>query len=295
MRHLLALHDLSAAEIERLLARAAELKSMRARGEPGVALRGKTLALMFEKASTRTRVSFAVGMAELGGSSVYLEPSRDEPPQDTARVLSRYCHGIVVRTYAQETAQRFARSATVPVINGLTDLHHPCQVLADLLTVRERRGRLAGLGYAWIGDGSNVANSWVEAAGLLGLRLRVACPEGFSPHRTVLERAGPSVELLRRPADAVQGADVVITDTWTSMGQEAERAARLRAFAGYTVDAALLGHAAPDAMVMHCLPAHRGEEITDEVIEGPASVVFDEAENRLHVQKALLETLLGGQ
>jgi len=293
MRHFLAIHDLSAAEVDRLLGRAVELKAARARGETSMALRGKTLALMFEKASTRTRVSFAVAMTELGGSSVYLEPSRGEPHEDMARVLSRYCHGIVLRTFSQDTAELYARHVTVPVINGLSDLQHPCQVLADLLTVREKRGRLAGLSFAWVGDGSNVANSWVDAAGLLGLRLRVACPEGFAPHRTALERGGGSVDLLRRPADAVAGADVVITDTWTSMGQEAERASRLQAFAGYTVDAALLERAAPDAIVMHCLPAHRGEEITDEVIEGPRSVVFDEAENRLHVQKALLEMLLG--
>jgi ornithine carbamoyltransferase len=301
-RHFLRLLDFSAEELAHLLGRAAELKALRARGEPCRSLAGKTLAMVFDKASTRTRVSFEVGMFELGGQAVFLDAQssqvgRGEPARDTARVLSRYAHGLLVRTFAHATLEEMAAYAGVPVINGLTDTHHPCQVLAELFTVLERRGRLEGLRYAWLGDGNNVANSWVEAAARFGLDLRVACPEGFEPDRTVLAEAAAlrrgHVTLVREPREAAAGADVLVTDVWASMGQEAEAEARRRAFAGFTLDAALLAAADPAALVLHCLPAHRGEEIADDVLEGPRSAVFDEAENRLHVQKALLERLLG--
>jgi ornithine carbamoyltransferase len=243
-------------------------------------------------------------MTRLGGHTLFLSPQdtqigRGEPIRDTARVLSRYVDGIVIRTFRQETAREMAAWADVPVINGLTDEHHPCQVLADLMTVQERGIRLRGMKVAFIGDGNNVANSWVEAAHLLGFSLRLACPRGFEPDAGVMAEAGAvgrgDVRIVRDPAAAARGADVLYTDVWTSMGQEKERKARLAAFRGYRIDAALLREAAKGAIVMHCLPAHRGEEITDEVMEGPQSAVFDEAENRLHVQMALLVTLIPHQ
>jgi ornithine carbamoyltransferase len=311
-RDLLSLWDLDADELRALLARAAQLKALRARpSEPRpLPLVGKTLGMIFEKASTRTRVSFEVGMYELGGHAVYLAPQgtqigRGEPLRDTARVLGRYCHGIVIRTYGHDVAEELARFAPVPVINGLTDLSHPCQVLADLLTVWERLGPGAlepgphSVRFAWIGDGNNMCNSWIEAAAILGLDLSIACPEGFDPDAEVLGRARKQgdwrahVEVVRLPADAARGRNVLSTDVWASMGEEGEQAARARAFAHFRVDEALLALAAPDVMVLHCLPAHRGEEITDGVLEGPRSAVFEQAENRLHVQKALLERLLG--
>lgn len=290
-RDYLGFADCSADETRALLTRAIELKRMRGGGEHQKTLAGRTLALIFEKASTRTRASFEVAMLELGGHAMTLEASltqvgRGEPPKDTARVLSRYCHAIALRTLKHETAVEFARYATVPVVNALTDQEHPCQVLADLMTILEQKGRLEGLRYAWIGDGNNVANSWVRAASLLGLTLTLACPEGFEPAAT------EKVRVVHDPREAAVNADVLITDVWASMGQESEREARQRAFAGYTIDASLLASAAPKASVLHCLPAHRGEEIADDVLEGPQSVVFDEAENRLHAQKALLERLL---
>jgi len=302
-RDLLTLWDLSADEIHALFERAAELKALRARGANPHTLAGRTLGMIFEKASTRTRVSFEVGMAELGGHAVYLAPEgtqigRGEPIRDTARVLGGYCHGIVIRTFAQARCEELARWAQVPVINGLTDHAHPCQVLADLFTVYERRGRaaLAELGYAWIGDGNNMAHSWINAAAILGLDLKVACPDGYDPDPEVLARAHRSgrgrVELVRSPREAVRGRHVLSTDVWASMGQEDQQRARVRAFAGYMLDEALLALAAPDAMVLHCLPAHRGEEIAESVLEGPHSVVWQQAENRLHVQKAILEKLL---
>jgi ornithine carbamoyltransferase len=304
-RDLLSLNDLEAKEIETLFERAAELKAARAAGRLTPTLAGRTLGMIFEKASTRTRVSFEVGMFELGGHAVYLSQqgsqiARGEPVQDTARVLGGYCHGILIRTFGQHRAEALARWSPVPVINGLTDRLHPCQLLADLFTVRERRGAVAGLRYAWIGDGNNMAHSWINAAALLGLELRLACPPGFEPDRDLLAAARTriahlgrgSIELASTPAEAAQGADVISTDVWASMGQEDEAATRRAAFADYTVDSALLSAAAPEAIVLHCLPAHRGEEIAADVIDGPQSSVWDQAENRLHVQKAVLELFL---
>lgn len=300
-KDLLRLLDLTGRELLALLASGREWKRKGNRRGAPRPLEGKTLAMVFQKASTRTRVSFEVGMARLGGRSIFLSPGdsqigRGEPVRDTARVLSRYVDAVVVRTFRQETVEEMAAWASVPVINGLTDEHHPCQVLADLMTAQERGIDLRRMKAAFIGDGNNVANSWVEAAHLLGFSLRVACPKGFEPNANVLREAGAGgkgeVRIVRDPADAAKGADVVVTDVWTSMGQEKERRRRLQAFRGYRVDAGLLRNARKGAIVMHCLPAHRGEEITEEAIEGPQSAVFDEAENRMHVQIALLEKLI---
>jgi ornithine carbamoyltransferase len=306
-RDLLSLWDFTAAEMRSLFARTAELKSMRARGERPQPLAGKTLGMIFEKASTRTRVSFEVGMYELGGHAVYLaaqgsQIGRGEPLRDTARVLGAYCHGIVVRTFGHDVAEELARFAPVPVINGLTDLSHPCQVLADLFTVWERLGPEAlepgNARFAWIGDGNNMAHSWIEAASVLGLDLSLACPEGYDPDAAVLGRARKEgdwrahIEVTRNPADAARGRNVLSTDVWASMGEEAEQKEREIAFAGFCVDEKMIEVAARNAMVLHCLPAHRGEEITEAVLEGPHSAVFVQAENRLHIQKAVLERLL---
>jgi ornithine carbamoyltransferase len=268
-------------------------------------LSGKTVALVFEKASTRTRVSFEIAAYELGGHSVVLSSDgsqigRGEPAEDTARVLSSYCHAIVVRTFGQERVATFARAASVPVINGLSDQHHPCQVATDLYTVRRHFGRIEGLRYAWIGDGNNMAQSWIEAAGMFGLDLVVACPEGYAPDpllvaaaRADLGRLGRgSITLTTDPQVAAEGAHVLSTDVWASMGQEAEAARRKVAFAGYRIDLALLARADASAIVLHCLPAHRGEEITGEVLDGPRSLAWVQAANRLHIAKALLEYVL---
>src|SRR5512134_1682241 len=300
-KDLLRILDLSAREILSVIAAGAAWKRRGGRKGAPRPLAGKTLAMIFQKASTRTRVSFEVGMTRLGGHALFMSPEdtqigRGEPIRDTARVLSRYADAVMIRTFAHAAAVELAESSTVPVINGLTDAHHPCQVLADLLTAKERGVDLRKMRVAFIGDGNNVANSWVDAAHVLGFALRVACPEGYEPDAAIrkdAEAAGRGdVCIVRDPAEAARGADVLYTDVWTSMGQEAERRKRLAAFRGYCVDAALLRLAAPHAIVMHCLPAHRGEEITDEVIEGPQSAVFDEAENRLHVQMAVLEKLI---
>ncbi|RMG11895.1 MAG: ornithine carbamoyltransferase [Deltaproteobacteria bacterium] len=296
VQHFLALTDLDRPTLERLLDRALVLKAMQGRGEPHATRRGRTLGMVFEKASTRTRVSFEVGMHHLGGHAVLITPrdsqiGRGEPIQDTARVLSRYVDAILLRTYAHETLLEFARHATVPVINGLTDLLHPCQLLADLLTLRERGRDLAHEVVAWVGDGNNMAHSWIHAARIFGFELRIATPPGYRPDPTILEGAG-SVLLTGDPAEAVAGATVVATDVWASMGQEAEAAERRAAFAGFEVDETLVARAHPEHLILHCLPAHRGEEISEAVLEGPHSAVFDAAENRLHAQKALLEWLL---
>ncbi len=296
-RDFLSLTDLSRSECLDLLALAAEMKAGRYRERPLV---GQNLALYFAKSSTRTRVSFEVGVRQLGGDALFLSErdiqlGRGEPVRDTARVLSRLVQGIMVRTHAHAELEEFARYATVPVINGLTDLLHPCQLLADLATLRENFGTVEGLTIAWIGDGNNMANAWLEAAALLGFELRLACPEGYDPDPAILAaaRAATTIMLTRDPVAAVSGARVVNTDVWTSMGQESEQAARLEDFRRYQVDTALLEQAAEDAIVLHCLPAHRGEEITEEVLEGPRSRVWDQAEYRLHAQKALLVGLLG--
>jgi ornithine carbamoyltransferase len=264
-------------------------------------LTGKTLAMIFMKSSTRTRVSFEVGALQLGGHALFLSSrdvqlGRGEPIPDTARVLSRYVDGIMIRTFAHAEVEELAKFASVPVINGLTDLLHPCQVLADLLTVRQYLGTTDGRKVAWIGDGNNMANSWINAAYRLGFDLTLACPEGYDPDKTILERAQSvaNVRLVRDPQEAVEGADVVNTDVWASMGQEEEQAIREKAFKGYIVDDALMSRAQQDAIFMHCLPAHRGEEVSASVIDGPQSVVWDEAENRLHVQKAIMANTMGG-
>ncbi|MBI5575138.1 MAG: ornithine carbamoyltransferase [Deltaproteobacteria bacterium] len=293
--------DLTRRELLSLLADGVKWKRRGGRRSAPRPLQGKTLAMIFQKASTRTRVSFEVGMTRLGGHALFLSPDdtqigRGEPVRDTARVLSRYADAVMIRTFRQETLEELASHASVPVINGLTDLHHPCQVLADLMTARERGFDLRRLKVAFIGDGNNVANSWVEAAFLLGFSLRLACPKGFEPDARVLREASGAgsgdVRIVRDPVEAAKGADVLYTDVWTSMGQEKERKRRLAAFRGYRIDEGLLSVAGKGAIVMHCLPAHRGEEITDGAMEGPQSAVFDEAENRMHIQMALLERLI---
>lgn len=300
-KDLLRILDLSGRELRAILASARSWKRRGNRRGASRPLEGKTLAMIFQKASTRTRVSFEVGMTRLGGHALFLSQAdtqigRGEPVRDTARVLSRYVDGIVIRTFLHETAEEMAAWASVPVINGLTDDHHPCQVLADLMTAQERGIDLRGMKVAFIGDGNNVANSWVEAAHLLGFSLRVACPKGFEPNGRILREASVSgrgdVRVVRDPAEAAKDADILYTDVWTSMGQEKERRRRLRAFRGYRIDDSLLRAARKGAIVMHCLPAHRGEEITEEAMEGPRSAVFDEAENRMHVQMALLSRLI---
>ncbi len=301
-RDLLTILDLTREEIDHLLARAQELKKMHREGGNHRPLEGKTLAMIFDKPSTRTRVSFEAGMAQLGGAAIYLERgqtqlARAEPLADTARVLSRYVDGVVVRTFAQEMLEELARHADIPIINGLTDTHHPCQVLSDLLTVEERFGKVDKLKVAWVGDGNNVANSWITAALRLNFELFLACPKGYEPDQGLLALAQQKKRPVHLDADpewAVSGAQVVNTDVWASMGQEGEAEARKRVFRPYQVNAALMHKAAPEAIVLHCLPAHRGEEITDEVLDGPQSAAWDQAENRLHFQKALLEWLLGG-
>jgi ornithine carbamoyltransferase len=301
-RDFLRLTDLDRSELLDLIERAAEWKLL-GRGGPRP-LAGQTVGMVFEKASTRTRVSFEVGISQLGASPITLSSrdmqlGRGEPIKDTARVLARYLDAIVIRTFGHEIVEEMARFADVPVVNALTDSSHPCQLLADLLTVAERFGADAlakgALHVAWVGDGNNMANSWLEACALLGFELRLACPQGYDPDKALLARCGPKARLLRSPAEAVAGAHVVNTDVWASMGQEAEAEERKQRFAGYFVDEKLLAHARPDAIVLHCLPAHRGEEISEGVLEGPQSAAWDEAENRLHAQKALLELLLSGR
>jgi ornithine carbamoyltransferase len=300
VRHFLSLRDLSPAELEELIRRASVLKRQRERGERHMPLAGKVLAMIFEKASTRTRVSFEAGMSQLGGSAMFLSPrdtqlDRGEPVEDTARVMSRMVDVIVIRANAQTMIERFASHSKVPVINALSDLHHPCQLLADIQTWVEHRGAVNGRTAAWIGDGNNVCHSWIEAARQFGFTLRVATPKGYEPNTDIVKAAGPAVVLTHDPEEAARAADLVVTDTWASMGQEEEKAQRTKDFAGFTVDAALMKLAKPDALFMHCLPAYRGYEVAAEVIDGPQSVVWDEAENRLHAQKALLEFLLVGQ
>jgi ornithine carbamoyltransferase len=296
-RHFLTLPDLQAAELKRLIARAIELKALQRRGELHQPLTGKTLVMIFEKSSTRTRVSFEAGMAQLGGASLFLSPrdthlDRGEPVEDTARVMSRMVDAIVIRANSHAMVERFAAHSQVPVINALTERHHPCQLLADIQTWVERHGDIAGKTAAWVGDGNNVCQSWMHAAKLFGFTLNIATPRGYEPEATLIRECGTSVHLTRDPKQAVRGADVVVTDTWASMGQEEEKTKRQKDFAGFSVDSALMKLASPTALFMHCLPAYRGYEMTAEVIDGPQSVVWDEAENRLHAQKALLELLL---
>ena len=300
-RDFLSSADTSAEETASLLQLAAQLKS----GDRRIDLGNRVLGLIFTKASTRTRVSFQVAMARLGGQTVDLNPSvtqlgRGEPLEDTARVLSRYCDALAIRTFAQQEIVDYAHWASVPVINALTDLEHPCQALADFLTMQEVHGDLAGQTLAYIGDGNNVAHSLMLCGALLGVNVRIGCPEGFEPLPGVLDQArslaqhGAAIEVTSDPVQAVAGAQAVYTDVWASMGQEAEQAERERAFASFCVDQALMDQADPAAIVLHCLPAHRGEEISAEVMEGSASRIFDQAEHRLHAQQALLAALMGG-
>ena len=298
-RHFLTLPDLSPSEAQSLLRRAIELKRMRAGGEPYAPLRDRTLAMVFEKASTRTRVSFEAGMVQLGGHALFLSPrdtqlGRGEPLEDSARVLSRMVDAIMIRTFDHEIIERFAAYSRVPVINGLTDRFHPCQLLADMQTYVEHRESIQGRRVAFIGDGNNMCNSYINAARVFDFELAIACPEGFEPDGEALAAAGARCSVMRDPLQAATGADLVVTDVWASMGQESEQAERLALFGSYQVDARVMARAQPDALFMHCLPAHRGEEVAAEVIDGPQSVVWDEAENRLHAQKALLELLLIG-
>lgn len=297
VRHFLSLLDFDADELRGLIARAIELKRLHRQGKEHLPLKGKALGMIFEKSSTRTRVSFEVGMIQLGGHALFLSPrdtqlGRGEPIEDTARVLSRMVDGVMIRTFEHEKVERFAAHSRVPVINGLTDLEHPCQLLADLQTWFEHRGDIAGRTVTYVGDGNNMCNSYINAARRLDFQLRIACPEGYEPDAGLVKAAGDAVNIVRDPADAVWNADLVVTDVWASMGQEDEQAARRRAFADYVVDSALMQLASPEALFMHCLPAHREEEVSTEVLEGPQSVVWDEAENRLHAQKALLEFLM---
>ncbi len=291
--------DISEKEGEYLLKRAHSLKRHRAAKRARLSLAGKTLAMIFEKASTRTRLSFEVGMRELGGHAIFLSPGetqigRGEPVRDTARVLSRYVDAVMIRTYLQDVVEELAGWAAVPVINGLSDLYHPCQTLADLFTIEEYMGNFRDVKIAYVGDGNNVANSWLEASILFRLNLAVATPRGYSPAKDLLEKAAANKHFhcVTDPYDAVKGADVIYTDVWVSMGQESEKKKRRQVFAGYKVDERLLGPAKRSAIVMHCLPAYRGEEISEKVFEKYSDVIFTQAENRLHVQKALLEWLI---
>src|SRR4051795_3562342 len=296
-RHFLAIPDFSKPELLAVFDLAARMKRGDYREKP---LAGKTLGMIFAKSSTRTRVSFEVGAFQLGGHALFLSSrdiqlGRGEPIRDTARVLSRYLDGIMIRTFNHSDVEELARYGSIPVINGLTDLLHPCQVMADLLTVREALGGWDNKVVAWVGDGNNMANSWINAAGSLGFELRLACPKGYQPNAEILERnrAKAQITVTNEPEEAVHGAHVINTDVWASMGQEEEQEQRARAFQGYMVNGDLMKLADRRAIFLHCLPAHRGEEVTDDVIEGPQSRVWDEAENRLHVQKAIMATLMG--
>lgn len=306
-RHLLTIFDLSQKDIESLLIRAGELKAMQKEGIEFLPLRGKTLGLLFEKQSTRTRLSFEVAALQSGAHSIYLSPhqiqmGRGEELRDTARVFSRYLDGVVIRTYEHTMIEEFSRNSAIPVINGLTDLHHPCQILSDMLTILEKKGCLTGIRLAYIGDGNNVAHSLIECASFMGIHISIATPEGYEPDKMIIGAAiqkaketGASIEILRDPFEAAAGADVVYTDVWTSMGQEEEEDKRRNIFKNYQINRELMKKARTDAIILHCLPAHRGEEITDDMMESPRSVVFDQAENRLHMQKALLEMLMGNR
>ncbi len=304
-KDLLSVNDLSVDEVYRVFELAQQLKAKQKKGEPHQLLKGKTLGMIFQKASTRTRVSFEAGMWQLGGTALFLSANdlqigRGEPVKDTARVLSRYLDGIMIRTFSHAEVEELARYAEIPVINGLTDYLHPCQALTDVFTVVERKGKAKGLKLAYVGDGNNMVNALLHTCAKVGMDISVATPPGYAPNPQVVLEAkaaaaehGSKVTLVTDPKDATVGADVLYTDVWASMGQEAEQATRQRAFAGYQINEALLHLAKPDAIVLHCLPAHRGEEITEAVLEGPQSAVFDEAENRLHVQKAIMALLMG--
>lgn len=297
LRHYLVETDLSASEFRQLLKRAEELKTQVRERRAHTPLENRTLAMIFEKSSTRTRVSFETGMTQLGGHAIYLSPNdthlgRGEPLEDTARVLSEMVDLIVIRTFSQRALANFASYSSIPVINGLTDYCHPCQLLADMQTYFAHRGDITGKRVAWVGDGNNMCNSYITTAKLLGFTLQLACPAGYMPDADVVATAGDSIQFCDTPADATEGADLVVTDVWSSMGQEAELQVRKEAFGDYCVTSELMQRAAPDALFMHCLPAHRGEEVAADVIDGSQSIVWEQAGNRLHAQKALMEFLL---
>lgn len=296
----LALSDWTLEDLESIFSLTRELKQKQKEGTPHRLLEGQTLGMIFEKSSTRTRVSFEVGMFQLGGHGLFLhsgttQMGRGEPIKDTARVMSGYCDGVMARTYSHQALEEFAENSYVPIINGLSDLYHPCQLVADMFTVTEHKEDYRNLKYCWVGDGNNMANSWINAAALVGFELRIATPKGYEPDQDIVamaEKSGANIILTNDPREAAAGVDVLNTDVWASMGHEAEQQERIKAFTGFQINTALLKLAAPDAVVMHCLPAHRDEEITDDVVEGAQSIIFDEAENRLHAQKAILATLM---
>ena len=296
-RHFLTLLDLSSDELRTVIQRAIDLKAMRNKNADYAPFVNKTLGMIFDKSSTRTRVSFEAGMAQFGGHALFLSSKdtqlgRGEPVEDTARVLSRMVDIIMIRTYAHDTIERFAALSQVPVINGLTDMYHPCQLLADLQTWFEQRGDISGATVTWIGDGNNMCHSYINAARQLGFQLRIGCPEGYAPSADIVSAAGDSVQVMHDASEAARNSDLIVTDVWASMGQEQEQKQREQAFAKFQVNQSLMRVAHKDALFMHCLPAHREEEVSTEVLEGTQSVVWDEAENRLHAQKALIEFLL---
>ena len=297
VRHFLTLQDLSPSELQQVLKRGIELKSMQKNGDIFEPLKNQTLAMIFEKSSTRTRISFETGMTQLGGHALFLSSKdtqlgRGEPIEDSARVISSMVDGIMIRTFGHDIVETFAKHSSVPVINALTDDYHPCQLLADMQTYHEHRGSIQGKTVTWVGDGNNMCHSYINAAAQYDFKLRIACPEGYDPNLTLVEQHRDRVEIVRNTMDAAENADLIVTDVWASMGQEEEQKQRERAFADYQVNQAVMDRANPDALFMHCLPAHRGEEVTAEVIDAKDSVVWDEAENRLHAQKALLEFLM---
>ncbi len=299
LRHFLSLLDLSADELQALLKRAAKLKALQQQRSSHEILKNRVLAMIFEKSSTRTRVSFESAMAQAGGHAIFMSPrdtqfGRGEPLEDSARVLSGMVDCVMIRTFKQKDLERFAEHATIPVINALTDEYHPCQLLADMLTYQERRGSIQGKTVAWVGDGFNMCHSYVNAARRFDFTLRIAAPASNQPDPAIIEAAGKHVEIVKDPRDAVTDADLVVTDVWASMGQEEETSQRMEIFAAYQINQEMMKLASEDALFMHCLPAHRGEEVTADVIDGPQSVVWDEAGNRLHSQKALLEFLIMG-
>lgn len=296
-RHFLSLLDLSSAELQAVIARASELKKLQHAGETHATLQGRVLAMIFEKSSTRTRVSFEAGMSQLGGSAMFLSPSdtqlgRGEPVEDSARVISSMVDCVMIRTFEHEMVETFAKHSRVPVINGLTDLLHPCQLLADMQTFTEHRGSIKGKTVTWVGDGNNMCHSYINAARQFDFNLRIACPAGYEPDEAIVDAAKDRVTLLRDPMEAASGSHLVVTDTWVSMGQEEEKRAREKIFGSFKVSKAIMQEADKDALFMHCLPAYRGMEVDADVLDAPDSVVWDEAENRLHAQKALLEFLL---
>ena len=298
MKHFLTLKDLTPAELKLLIQRAVELKKLQQHGEIYQPLKGKVLAMIFEKSSTRTRVSFESAMIQFGGGSIFLSPDdtqlgRGEPLEDSARVISSMVDAVMIRTFAHSKIETFAKYSSVPVINALTDEYHPCQLLADMQTYQEHRGDIRGKKVVWIGDGNNMCHSYINAAEQFGFTLNIATPEGYEPDSAIVAASKADVHLFNDPKAAAQGVDLVVTDVWASMGQEEEQRKREQAFAGFQVDQGIMDLANKDALFMHCLPAHRGEEVSAEVIDGPQSVVWDEAENRLHAQKALLEFLIG--